>query len=407
MAKKFDVIIVGAGLVGLTLACALVQADFTVAIVEANPLEPVDIVRDQIQCRVSAINPFCQTLFEKLTVWQKILASKRVSAFESMQVWDSQGRGEINFDCTQIAQPCLGYILEHAIILNALLATLFANPNLTIFSPAKPVGLALSTGEIELALPGRSLTAKLIVGADGANSWLRSQANIHCHSWSYHQEAMVTTVRTQNSHQKTAWQCFLPQGPLALLPLFEDHLCSIVWSGSPLEISRLKALKEPAFNREISQAFEFRLGNIEKIAAPITLPLYMQHAKEYVKPRLALIGDAAHTIHPLAGQGINLGFADAMALAYNLIQTREQKKDWGDYLELRKYERQRKSENWLMIAGMEFFKQLFQSKNQVAVCSRSFALNTIDKVAFLKNQFIDHAMGRSSSDLLVSVGNRP
>ncbi len=395
MQTDYDIVIVGAGIVGLVLACALVKESFEVALVEEKNVEQLSLQLDDFQLRVSAINLACVNIFKNLNLWDHILASNRVSPFEKMQVWDSLGRGKIFFDCTEIACSSLGFILENAVIVNALLVELKKYSNLTIFSNKKPLGIVTNENGIELKLVDISLTTKLIVGADGANSWIREYTKIACHSWPYCHESLVMSVHTEFPHQKTAWQCFLPDGPLALLPLFDDHICSIVWSSSPHEIRRLRNLEEASFNLEITNAFEGRLGKIKKISTDMALPLVMRHAKEYVKPRVALIGDAAHTIHPLAGQGVNLGILDAAELAENIIMARDNKQDWGDFICLRRFERRRKSSNWLMIIGMDFFKRLFQSKSLVAINLRSLGLNAVNKLDSCKNQLIYYATGLS------------
>lgn len=393
MDKKFDVIIVGGGLVGLSLAVTLAKEDFTVAVVEQKELKPIRLSEDNYQLRVSAINPLCKKIFEKLEIWDAIFSSGRVSAFEHMHVWDNLGKGEIHFDCTKLAQPCLGYIIENDAIQNALLEKLAQYQNVTMITGAKPQQFIQVNDGISLRLENETLTSKLVVGADGPNSWVRNKTNINLTTWPYNHEALVTTVQTELSHQKTAWQCFLPEGPLALLPLPDENLCSIVWSSEPIEIKRLKMMDENEFNQEITSAFEHRLGKITKISNDVTVPLFMRHAKEYVKHRIALIGDAAHTIHPLAGQGVNLGFMDAEALANNVINAGNQQRDFGEYISLREYERKRKSENWVMIIAMDLFKRLFQSEALLAVNVRSAGLNIVDKTNFLKNQFIYHATG--------------
>jgi 2-polyprenylphenol 6-hydroxylase len=404
--KCYDVAIVGGGLVGLVFATLMAKKEFDVALVDASSLAPTDLSLQQSQLRVSAINPASKKILENMGIWATV---ERYCAFEKMFVWDSVGRGEIQFDCTEIGQPCLGYIVENAVLHNALLTELKKYSNVTIFanaepkamvieSPSRPVRSSqhqgdLATDSIVLQLAEQQIRAKLLVGADGGKSWVRRYAHIDCHEWSYDHEALVTTVATETKHQKTAWQCFLPSGPLALLPLLDENTCSVVWSASPMEINRLKNLTEAAFNLEITNAFEYRLGNIQRITNQISIPLTMRHAKEYINSRLALIGDAAHTIHPLAGQGANLGFMDALALACHIDTARSKNKDWGEYSLLRKYQRLRKSENWLMILGMEVFKRLFESKSQFFVSGRSFGLSAINNREYLKNKFIYHATG--------------
>jgi 2-octaprenylphenol hydroxylase len=394
MHLDYDVIIVGGGLVGMVLAAFLAEQDLKIALIETGEFKPVNLEPDCYQLRVSAINLACEEMFKTLGMWRDISASLRLSAFEKMRVWDSLGRGEIQFDCVEIASSKLGYILENAVIYNALLKKLNTYSNLKFIDRTQPFSLAIHKNSIEIKLSSKEgLTTQLIVGADGANSWVRHVAHIECYQWPYHHEALVTTVETEYEHQKTAWQCFLPEGPLALLPLYEDHICSVVWSVSPNEMIRLLQLSEAAFNLEITHAFEYRLGKIKKLAQHATFPLFMRHAKNYVTDRVVLMGDAAHSIHPLAGQGINLGFADACSLAEKIIQSKAKTKDCGNYLWLRKYERARKADNWMMTWGMEFFKKLFENQSAAIIYFRSLGLNFVNKAQLIKNQFAYKARG--------------
>jgi 2-octaprenylphenol hydroxylase len=288
----------------------------------------------------------------------------------------------------------LGSIIENSVIHNVLLSNLKKLRNVVIFDETSPTAFTTDQEVIGLRLSTHhQLNAQLIIGADGCNSWVRENARIGSVQWAYHHDALVTTVRTEYPHKKTAWQCFLPEGPLALLPLKDQHVCSIVWSGSKNEITRLTGLKDENFDAEITHAFERRLGNISKISTHATFPLVMRHAKRYVEKRIALVGDAAHTIHPLAGQGINLGFADALSLAKQIKLSRSKTGDCGHYTWLRKYERSRKADNWLMTLGVEGLKRLFESQSVTAIYLRCLGLNWIDRQGAIKNQFVTRAMG--------------
>lgn len=401
MGQRYDVIIVGAGLVGLVLASLLIKNDLRVAIIETGTVKPQILSQETFQLRVSALNFAAKAIFSEIDIWDDIIASGKLSPFERMFVWDSLGREHIEFDCTEIAQPCLGYILENAVIYNALLSELQQQPNLTILCQRQPEALELTSKEIVINLlttdhqkSREKISAQLLVGADGTHSWVRNQANIDCYNWSYDHQALVTTVEVSASHQKTAWQCFLPKGPLALLPLSKENICSIVWSAPPDEINRLTELTDRDFDLEISKAYEFRLGNISKISPSITFPLQMRHAKSYITERVALIGDAAHTVHPLAGQGINLGFADARALATKIIVAKQKFNDCGHYPSLRSYELKQKSDNWTMILGIEFFKRLFQQTGFIPVQLRTIGLKTANNFQVIKNLFTQRALGK-------------
>ncbi len=387
-----DVAIVGTGLVGLALACLLAEADLKIAIIEAREIKHIELNQDSYQLRVSAINAASEKLFKQLGVWEKIVSTQRVSSYEKMTVWDSLGRGRIHFDCTEIGAGRLGCILENSVIQNALLEKLKQYNQVVICEKTEPTGFSMHSKAIGLKLGKNEITAKLIVGADGAESWVRKQTGISCYEWPYHHESLVTTVKLEYPHQKTAWQCFLAEGPVALLPLFDSHVGSIVWSSSPDEIRRIANLNSDAFNFELTHVFERRFGNIQKIDYHKTFPLVMRHAKNYVKPRIALIGDAAHTIHPLAGLGVNLGLADAWMLAREIIHAHQTGQDCGDYLGLRRYERNRKGQNWLMTLGVECFKRLFESKTQSMISLRNLGLSWINTQRLIKNQFVYQAM---------------
>jgi 2-polyprenylphenol 6-hydroxylase len=392
--SQYDIIILGSGLVGLTLANILAEQSFTVAIVDANTIEIDPVPLDGFHLRVSAINQACCNVFQNLNIWSTLLASKRVMPFEKMFVWDSLGKKEINFSCTDIARPNLGYIIENILLKNALLKQLQQYENVRLLAPVKPQTILPQKNTLTVRLADkRQLITSLLVGADGAHSWLREYARIGLYTWPYHHQGLVTNVATELPHQKTAWQCFLPEGPLALLPLPDPHLCSVVWSAPPEKVHQLQQLSDSEFDPTITQAFEHRLGKLVRVTKTIAFPLVMRHAKQYVKARIALVGDAAHTIHPLAGQGVNLGILDAASLAEVIIAARNKGSDWGRYSVLRAYERWRKGENWLMILGMEFFKRLFQSQSSFVVQMRNFGLQVADERAFIKNQFMLHAMG--------------
>jgi 2-octaprenylphenol hydroxylase len=398
MPNDYDVIIVGAGLVGLTLAALLLAQDVKVAVVDARSIEMAILPEHVAATRTSAINIASQGVLDKAGVWEEIVQSGRLSPFERMFVWDSKGRGEISFDCTEIAESRLGYILENAVISNALLNCLKKAVHVHFFCQHKPVRLELSGNKIQLYLSApdgsnKLLNGQLLVGADGACSWVRSQANIDYHSWVYNHEALTAVVEVDGTHEKTAWQCFLPEGPLAFLPLSKPNMCSIVWSGPVEQIKTISVLKEREFNLEISSAFEYRLGNVKKVSNLMTFPLNMQHAKKYINHRVALIGDAAHAIHPLAGQGVNLGMLDAWCLARTINLSKQLHQDLGDVFALRKFERERKSDNWMMILGIEFFKRLFQSKAWGIAQIRSFGLNRVNLLPILKRQFMYKALG--------------
>lgn len=404
--RHYDLIIVGGGMVGTALACALKDCRLSVALIEAH--EPNDNWPDnEYDLRVSAITHGSQRFLEALGVWQNI-SDQRVSAYHEMQVWDAGGNGSIHFDCAEIGEPNLGHIVENRIINRALLQQARGIDNLDIYCPATPSQLSLDAHCAKLQLAdGTALSAELLVGADGGQSWVRQQAGIAVSSRDYQQTAIVTTVRTERPHRHTAWQRFLPTGPLAFLPLDvlppgdlpqssdadDQHLSSIVWSTSPAEAERLCQLDEADFNAELTAAFEARLGAVLGSGPRARFEIRGQHANHYVKPHLALIGDAAHTIHPLAGQGVNLGFADARCLAETLLTAHAAHKAIGSLKNLRRYERSRRGDNAVMLEAMGVFKQLFSNNTPLLRELRNSGLNLTDRLTPLKRLLMSRALG--------------
>jgi len=393
-----DVIIVGGGMVGLLFANSLINSNISIAIVESSA-QPAAWEPQQWQQRVSAITLASQHMLENLGVWQTILAM-RVSPFYQMQVWDAAGDGVIHFDAAEVGQQCLGHIVENNVIQTALQQQIAQQQSehsdtVTWFRPATPQHLTINSDDVRLTLDnGDELVAKLIVGADGAHSWVREQAAISVSTTHYNQTAIVATVTTERPHQYTAWQRFLPSGPLAFLPLSNGD-SSIVWSTTPQQAATLLKYDDKTFKQELAQAFDYQLGDIVHTSARHAFPLSAQHAQHYIKHRLALLGDAAHTIHPLAGQGVNLGFADAASLAEVIGDALLAGKDIGRHDVLRRYERWRKTDNLVMLNAMTGFKTLFGASHPLVTSLRNLGLNITNQLSPVKNVIIRHAMGLS------------
>jgi 2-octaprenylphenol hydroxylase len=318
-----------------------------------------------------------------------------VSPYRAMRVWDAAGSGSIHFDAADLGQPDLGHIVENRVTRLALWERLEGLETVHLLSPAGVAAMELGAAGPRLILEdGRGLDARLLVGADGRESRVREHAGIHTRGWAYDQHALVAAVRTQAPHRETAWQRFMPDGPLAFLPL-RDGRCSIVWSTTPAEAERLLALDEPAFCEALTEASGGVLGEILDSGPRAAFPLRLQHAQGYVRPGVALIGDAAHSIHPLAGQGVNLGFLDAAVLAEVLCDVRAARRDWAGLPALRRYERSRKGENMAMLAAMDGFKRLFGSRNPVLATLRNLGLGMTDRLGPVKALFARQAMGLS------------
>lgn len=388
----YDVVIVGGGMVGAALACALGESALKVAVVEAH--EPnLAWPRPDYDLRVSAVSYASEQILRACGAWEGI-TQRRLAPYREMRVWDAEGNGAIHFDAADIGAATLGHIIENSVILAALRQRLADCDNVDWICPAHPQRLVLEGDGAALTLAdGRILAASLVVGADGADSWVRSQAGIAVRGWAYDQKAVVATVKPVRHHADTAWQRFLQTGPLAFLPL-PDGYCSIVWSTTPSEAERLLDLDDEAFYLELAAAFDERLGAIVDSSARAAFPLRLQHATAYTLPHVALIGDAAHTVHPLAGQGVNLGFLDAAALADVILEARRNGRAIGAHSTLRRYERWRKGDNLAMLAAMDAFKRLFGTRFAPIRWARNLGLDLTDRVGPAKNLLMEYAMGR-------------
>ena len=392
--QHYDIIIVGGGMVGSTLACALGDSGLKIAVIEAFQSD-FNWPAGSHDIRVSALTHASQHIFENIGVWSS-MQKDGVAAYNKMHVWDATGQGQIHFDSVDVAQADLGHIVENRIIQKAVQNRLEDFENIELLMPFKLASLDYDiNGVVELiSNDGIKLTTDLVVGADGANSWLRKQADIGLNTWAYHQTAVVCNVNTSESHQDACWQQFMPQGPLAFLPL-NDGQSSIVWSTTEDKAQALMNMDETEFSQELQMTFGSSLGRIKLSSERGAFPLRLRHAKNYVKEHLALIGDAAHTVHPLAGQGVNLGLLDAAVLAEEILRAHEKKRSIGGLTTLRRYERRRKGDNIAMLAAMDGFKKLFSNDIGPLKFLRNKGLNFTDKLSPIKNFMIKHAMGLS------------
>ena len=382
----------GAGMVGVALACALGEAGFYVTVVEARAPDR-QWPRGEISNRVSALTRASQHLLENLGAWPRI-AGLGAAAYHHMHVWDRPGVGEIRFDAAAIGEPDLGHIVENRAIQLALWERMEAIPTVEIRCPAGVRELAQGSPGLVLD-DGTRLDADLVVAADGARSTVRDLADISVTVRSFEQLALVATVRVSAGHDRTAWQRFLPTGPLAFLPADTDDRCSVVWSATPAQARHLMELDDHAFCVELGEAVDHRLGAVTETGPRATFPLRSQLADHTVEPGLALIGDAAHVIHPLAGQGVNLGFLDAAELARVLIEARDDGIPPGDHQRLRRYERARKGETLAVMRAMEAFNGLFSNRSAALGLVRNLGLRLTDAATPVKSALIRRAMGVS------------
>lgn len=392
---EYDIIIVGGGIVGLSLARALTQpCGLNIALIHQQPLlSAAEMGFDSVNQRFSAINIASEQFLKKLGVWAGIV-ERGISPYRRMIVWDAGGQGEIEFDSRDIAQSHLGHIIANSVLQSALYEQINDHSSVHLFCLADSLALMQDKHLMGLKLADKKiLVSKLLAGADGANSWVRDQASISFRQWSYQQCALTATVSSEKPHQQTAWQRFLPSGPLAFLPLANPQHCSIVWTVSEEQASHLLNLDEAEFNQKLAESFDWRLGEVQVLGKRAIFPLYMRHVKQYVKPRLALLGDAAHTLHPLAGQGLNLGLADAQCLADIVIAAAQSEGDIGDFNLLVNYQRARKRANWEMIAAVEGFKRLFSNGSIYLSMLRNKGLNLTNQFQPIKNMIMRRAMG--------------
>lgn len=402
--NDFEVVVIGAGIAGSTLALALAREGITVALVEARPLSranlPAQRAVDTFDQRVSALTPASVAFLGELGAWQHVRAY-RECAYRHMTVWDAEGTGRIDFDSSELRVPALGHIVENRVVCDALLAQLDLAPGVRRFTPARLEHCERGPdGRMRLRLDGgEQLVASLLVGADGALSRVREMLSFTTREWDYGHRAIVGTVRVARHHEDTAWQRFLPSGPLALLPLpgtDDAHFCSIVWSIEDELADPLLAMQGPEFCRALSEASEYCLGEVLETGARAAFPLRQRHAVDYVQPGAALVGDSAHTIHPLAGQGINLGLADVAVLAEELVAAHRRGLSPGRLEVLRRYQRRRKGDNLVMMAAMEGFKRLFEQKSLPLRWLRNAGIRGVNRMAPLKHRIMTHAMGIGS-----------
>ena len=386
--KHYDVIINGGGMVGATLGCLLAQAGRSVAVIEAFETSPFsqDAAHD---LRVSAISRASQQALMASGAWDNII-SMRVSPYEIMDVWDEAGDGHVRFDAAELGEPNLGYIIENKVIQLALADALIAHPNATLLRPQSLASFVVDSDQVVVTLSsGDTLSASLLVGADGANSTVRQLAGIEVSVDDYGQSGLVAVVKTEKPHEFTAWQRFQSTGPLAFLPL-SDGSSSIVWTLPSDRADYYLSLGKKAFKEELAKALDHKLGKITTVSQRAAFPLRGSQATPYVVERVALVGDAAHTIHPLAGQGVNLGLKDVVELAELINNTQH---DVGGMKLLRRYERARRGDNLLTMKAMEAFRLLFGHSASSVKSLRNMGMRLFNQSTMLKNEVIRKAMG--------------
>ncbi|MFC5076504.1 2-octaprenylphenol hydroxylase [Vibrio thalassae] len=389
--QSFDLAIIGGGMVGLALARALRDTDLRIAVVEGNT--PDKDMSGDPDIRVSALSRASETILKNLGAWDAI-QKHRCAPYYAMEVWEQDSFARIEFSASQMSQPDLGHIVENRVIQLALLEQVEGQNNVTLFMPHRCQSMAVGESEVWMTLDnGQSFTSKLVVGADGANSWVRKQQDIPLTHWDYGHSALVANISVADFHDCVARQVFTSQGPLAFLPLDDRNLCSIVWSTEPQRAEKLAKMSESEFNKVLTAEFDGRLGLCQVKSERRVFPLKMRYARDFVTERVALVGDAAHTIHPLAGQGVNLGLLDAASLSQEVFKLWRAGKDIGRKRNLREYERWRKAEAAKMIAAMQGFKDLFEGDNPAKKLIRGIGMSLVGQLPGAKQEIMSRALG--------------
>lgn len=377
-------------MVGAAVACSLGGSSLKVAVIESSPPQP--FTEDQPHdLRVSALSIASKNILETIGAWEGIL-DRRFCPFRRMRVWETAGDTEFCSD--DIGHSALGYIVENRVTQLALLDRLQAFDNIELVCPVgiKKINYAIGqASEIELE-NGRLLSAKLIVAADGGQSRVRQTVGLGVTSWDYKQHALVIYIETAYGQQDITWQRFLASGPQAFLPLTGNY-GSIVWYNSPDEVNRLKTLSHDGLKEELLAAFPDCLGEVNKVLGVASFPLKRQHAQNYVKSGVVLVGDAAHMINPLAGQGVNIGLLDAAALAEVLIDAAKKGLEPGDLTVLKRYEKMRRNENLRMMTVMDIFYQVFSNEVLPLKFIRNLGLGLAERILPAKNKVMRNAMG--------------
>lgn len=383
---EFDVVIVGGGLVGASLAAALKTADLRIALVETGMPAAAATGWDS---RIYAISPGNADFLRECGAWQHVDPG-RVQAVNEMRVFGDTG-AELDFNSFEIGAPELNFILENRLLQTALWQELQQQDNLSLYPQTRCSHLAWHADHATLTLDnGNAFTAKLIVGADGRDSWVRQQAGIQARPTAYQQDGVVANFTIENPHHGTAFQWFREDGILALLPM-PQQMVSMVWSTSPDHAARLMSLSPAALCDEVSAAAHHLPGKLQLVTPPAAFPLRLMHLPHITAPRLALIGDAAHNVHPLAGQGVNLGFRDARALA-SVLKQRGPQTDCGDPHLLRRYDRARQEDILSMQLTTDALKRLFNNPNPLLRNLRNRGLSLTNRISPLKKMLARHAL---------------
>ena len=409
MTQAVDIAIVGAGMVGAALATGLGQAGLTVAVIDRAPAPAFD-PEAAPDLRVSALSAGSERYLQSLGAWPGIRAM-RATPYRRLAGWDEtphplsrlwSGRlAQVTFDATEVGASHLGHIVENSVTQQALWQTAQAQPSVTLISGHGVDGIHQDRHQATVSLDnGQQIHARLVIGADGAHSRVRTLAGIGVHRDQYHQQALVISVRYQGPVADITWQGFPPSGPRAFLPLHSagprhpgESWASLVWYDAPEQLARLQRLDDASLLAEIQRAFPRDLPPLTHLDARASFPLARQHAKRYFAGRVVLAGDAAHTINPLAGQGVNLGFQDAQCLQAMIREALREGSDLASPTWLGRYERQRRPANRRMMAAMDVFYHVFSNRIPPVHLARNLGLGAARALPFARNQVARYAMG--------------
>lgn len=386
--SQFDCAVVGAGMVGATTALALAELGLKVVLIDKYQPKPF-AMEQSFDLRVSAISVFSQTLLTQLGAWQQI-QQWRLCPYKRLGVWENES-SYTEFDCENINQPYLGHIVENRLLQLSLWQQIEQQKNITLLCPEELITYHMLEDNVHLTLSTQNISAKLLIAADGANSQVRKLANIGTTGWDYKQSAMLINVETELVQQDITWQQFYETGPVAMLPLSGQN-ASLVWYHKKDEIKRLSELSSQALTNEIHKHFPKKLGKI-KVINKAAFNLTRRHANNYVKNRVVLLGDAAHTINPLAGQGVNLGFKDVKALQMAFATAIGEGKSWYGNETLMAYERARRSDNLLMMTTMDLIYKTFSHPSPLIKGIRNLGLMAANKAPILKDKALAYACG--------------
>ena len=390
---KYEAIIVGGGVAGASLALLLGQAGMRICLLDKGTPSSVH-QSDLFKGKTASLNLASIDLFKKMGIWEKV--DQYSKEFTNIEVWDSEGSSAITFNAKDISESKLGKIAHNNNILSSIFDLLRKLPNLDILEKESVLSINNGTESIEIKTDsGLDLMANLVVGSDGSMSSIRSLSSIPIRTWSYEQTAIVSLLESEIPINKTAYQIFTSTGPIALLPVIVEgeDLASLIWSADKVYAEKLLTLEDSEFLEELRLKTEGKLGNFKVREAISSFPLHQLHAKEYFADRTVLVGDSAHTIHPLAGQGLNLGLSDVIDLSERILSLRREGRDIADAKMLKAYSDSRKKVNLRMVALMEGFKRGFGSMNPWVKLARNVAFSVANETKFLKKKFIKEAAG--------------